>query len=82
MCLDLPVTSHLSVTSGIPYSEHSSYAELRGCVQGLRPLKVIPTVNNSSPQRRDEMQRTFRQWLSERDNRSLVQSKLNLSPVK
>ena len=65
--------------AGIPYSEHSSYNELRGCVQGLRPLKIIPTVNNFSAQKREEMQRTFRKWLSEQDKKLLVQTKLTCS---
>ena len=36
---------------GIPYSEHSNYAELRDCVASLRPKRLIPTVNVTDPAR-------------------------------
>lgn len=63
---------------GIPYSEHSSFTELRQSVQGWKPLKIIPTVNIGSPHKRAEMQRTFQSWMDQSDPcPSLVQSKLN-----
>eukprot|EP00775_Hariotina_reticulata_P012755 gene12755-12884_t len=33
---------------GVPYSEHSSFNELRACVGTLKPKKLIPTVNASN----------------------------------
>ncbi|XP_064382971.1 DNA cross-link repair 1A protein-like isoform X2 [Halichondria panicea] len=59
-----PQTSGPISIYGIPYSEHSSYTELREFVQYLRPLKIIPTVDNASSKRREEMQKNFREWLS------------------
>ena len=33
---------------GVPYSEHSSFPELRDCVARLRPKRVVPTVSSSA----------------------------------
>jgi hypothetical protein len=46
--LDVRIEGNVTVY-GIPYSEHSSFEELRACVKALRPRRLIPTVNASTP---------------------------------
>ncbi|XP_038959100.1 DNA cross-link repair 1A protein isoform X2 [Rattus norvegicus] len=47
---------------GIPYSEHSSYLEMKRFVQWLKPQKIIPTVNVGTFQSRNTMEKYFKEW--------------------
>lgn len=51
------------IYAGIPYSEHSSFTELKQFVECLQPQRVIPTVGNQSEQVRHEMMQYVQQWM-------------------
>ncbi|KAJ1564668.1 hypothetical protein HK096_006859, partial [Nowakowskiella sp. JEL0078] len=54
---------------GVPYSEHSSYLELKQFVLGLKSVKkIVPTVGGSNEDGRAEMEREFMLWEQERAN--------------
>uniref|UniRef100_A0A0F7ZAL2 DNA cross-link repair 1A protein n=1 Tax=Crotalus adamanteus TaxID=8729 RepID=A0A0F7ZAL2_CROAD len=50
---------------GIPYSEHSSFLEMKRFIQWLKPQKIIPTVNVGNWKVRHEMEKYFRAWKME-----------------
>ncbi|NXM18741.1 DCR1A protein, partial [Ploceus nigricollis] len=68
-CLSLedikPQTRGKITIYGIPYSEHSSYLEMKRFVQWLKPQKIIPTVNVGDWRDRALMEMHFRDWMTE-----------------
>ncbi|XP_009666937.2 DNA cross-link repair 1A protein isoform X2 [Struthio camelus] len=68
-CLSLvdikPQTRGRITIYGIPYSEHSSYLEMKRFVQWLKPQKIIPTVNVGDWRARSLMEKRFRDWMTE-----------------
>ncbi|XP_053840285.1 DNA cross-link repair 1A protein [Vidua macroura] len=67
-CLSLedikPQTRGKITIYGIPYSEHSSYLEMKRFVQWLKPQKIIPTVNVGDWRDRSLMEMHFRDWMT------------------
>ncbi|XP_042873305.1 DNA cross-link repair 1A protein-like isoform X2 [Penaeus japonicus] len=64
---------------GIPYSEHSSFNELRRFVQFVQPKRIIPTVNVGNQNSRRQMEKYFQEWLEnaqQKDIGSFLQKKL------
>ncbi|XP_076814496.1 uncharacterized protein LOC143460763 isoform X2 [Clavelina lepadiformis] len=47
---------------GVPYSEHSSFTELKEFVQTLKPFKIIPTVNVARADQRKMMNDYLNKW--------------------
>lgn len=49
---------------GIPYSEHSSFEELKNFIRVFKPKRVIPTVNCGNKAEREEMKLLFNEWIN------------------
>ena len=49
-------------TLGVPYSEHSSFAELQRFVRWLKPQSVLPHVNVGSSESRERQNKLIKPW--------------------
>lgn len=56
----------------IPYSEHSSWPELRRCVKAFAPKKLIPTVNVGDKASFDRMVAKFADGMDLRDSKAHI----------
>lgn len=54
----------------IPYSEHSSWLELRRCVKAFAPKRLIPTVNVGDKAKYDRMVAKFADLMDLRESKS------------
>ena len=59
---------------GVPYSEHSSYSEMKRFTQFINADKILPTVNNGNNRARAKMEDLFKSWMSETTSK---QSQIN-----
>lgn len=59
-----PISQGPVTIYGVPYSEHSSFGELKKFVQFLKPKHITPTVNVENAQYRNQMVSHFKQWLT------------------
>lgn len=67
--------------AGVPYSEHSSWSELRACVARLQPKRLIPTVNAVTPKQRAALVDRFVDLLDLSNNRGRIDAYLTRQPA-
>ncbi len=48
---------------GVPYSEHSSVEELEHFIRGIKPKRIVPTVNVATEKERKRMEALYVSWL-------------------
>ncbi|KAH8069700.1 hypothetical protein JL721_5588 [Aureococcus anophagefferens] len=61
---------------GVPYSEHSSFPELKRFVAALRPRKLVPTVNAATRVKRDGLRDLFADGVEHANDRSKMDAYL------
>jgi len=60
----------------VPYSEHSSFLELRAFIRAIRPRAIIPTVNAEDADHRAAMAELFADHMDHSQNKSRIDSYL------
>ena len=77
--LKIKKVAHNVFQLSVPYSEHSSFGELRRFVKFLKfqsAEQILATVNVGNPTSRNDQKRIFKQWIEEGPQRVIKQSKL------
>jgi hypothetical protein len=69
-----------TLSYSIPYSEHSSWVELRECVRAFRPKKLIPTVNVTDTESFDRMIAKFADLMDLSESRKHIDRFFVVSP--
>lgn len=69
------------VILGIPYSEHSSWDDLRACVAALRPRRLVPTVNAADATKRRAIVDRFADLMDLSGDRSRIPGYFSRGPA-
>ena len=83
--LSIRSLGHKAYQLNVPYSEHSSYSEMKRFVQFLKmgsADKIIATVNVGNPQQRNAQKAIFTEWVDEMTQPKLVKASMKQAMLK